>query len=100
MFAVGPAKAVAEVGKVLGQKYKLKVETLGTGTDDAKEVRILNKVVSIDNAGVHLEANPRHAERAIEEMGVSDGKVSTVPGSKEESGKQLQATVSGERTEP
>ena len=28
--AVGPAKAVADVGKVLRQKYKLKMETLGT----------------------------------------------------------------------
>ena len=63
-------------------------------------MRILNKVVSIDNAGVHLEADPRHAERVIQEMGVSDGKVSTVPGSKEESRKQLQATDSGEDPEP
>ena len=52
---------MAEVGRVLGQKYKLKMETLGDGKDDAKEVRILNKVVSIDNAGVPREADPRHA---------------------------------------
>ena len=98
--AVGPAKAVAEVGRVQGQKYKLKMETLGDGKDDLKEAHILSKFVSIDNAGVHLEADPRHAERVIKEMGVSDGKVSTVPGSKEESRKQLQATDYGEDPEP
>ena len=88
--AVGPAAATAYVSKILGNKYKLKMETLGMGSEDVREVRILNKLIRINAEGVHLEADPRHAERVIREMGVEDGKSSPVPGSKVESKKQLE----------
>ena len=48
-------------------------------------MRILNKVVRITDGGIELEADPRHAELVIKELGLEDAKPSAVPGSKVES---------------
>ena len=80
--AVGDPKYLADTEAALRKKYKLKTETQGSGFEDAKEVRILNKVVRMIEAGVELEADPRHAELIVRELGVASSKPSRVPGVK------------------
>ena len=86
--AVGPETEVKEVENALAHKYKIKVETLGLGEGDKKEIRVLNRVIRMSkNDGVSLEADPRHAERVIREMGVEEAKASPMPGTKGEAKK-------------
>ena len=86
--AVGPETEVKEVENALAHKYKIKVETLGLGEGDKKEIRVLNRVIRMSkNDGVSLEADPRHAERVIREMGVEEAKASPIPGTKGEAKK-------------
>ena len=62
--------SIEEVENALAHKYKIKVETLGLGEGDKKEIRVLNRVIRMSrNYGVSLEADPRHAERGIRKNG-------------------------------
>ena len=44
----------------------------------------MNKVVRINEQGIELEADPRHAELVVKELGLESAKASTTPGSKTE----------------
>ena len=61
-IAVGPDQHLAETRRTLEDRYKLKVQVLGREEGKDSELRILNKVVRWTNAGIELEADPRHAE--------------------------------------
>ena len=60
--------------KDLEDKYKLKVETLGRDPDDVEELRTLNKVVRLTEEGIELEADRRHTELVIRELGLEGSK--------------------------
>ena len=45
---------------------------------------MINKVVRMTNAGIELEADPRHAELVISELGLNNARLSLVPGFKTE----------------
>ena len=82
--AVGPEENLKATTKTLEDKYKLKVEVLGTKEGQSSEMRILNKVVRTTSEGIELEADPRHAELVVKDLGLESAKVSMVPGSKED----------------
>ena len=71
--AVGPRKNLGETKKALEDKYKLKTQELGSGEGQDPELRILNKIVRMTADGVELEADPRHVEMVIKELGLQDG---------------------------
>ena len=45
--AVGSEENLKDTKEALNKKYKIKVETLGSGKDDAQEIRVLNKVIRL-----------------------------------------------------
>ena len=97
--AVGPDHDLDHVRKTLETKYKIKVEAMGCGEGDKSEVRILNKVIRMTKNGIELEADPRHAELAVKELGLDGSRPSPVPGSKEVTkDKATTAIESGKKT--
>jgi hypothetical protein len=80
--AVAREEDLKDTIKFLEDKYKLKVQNLGEGKDFVDEVRILNKILRCTESGVELEADPRHAELVITELGLENAKASRVPGNK------------------
>ena len=80
--AVGDPANLASTEAALREKYKIKTETLGSAEKDVKEVRILNKIVRVTDDGVELEADPRHAELVVRELGLEGCKPSKTPGAK------------------
>ena len=62
-LAVCPYEAGLEAACVLGDKVRL-----GEGESDAKEARILNRVIRIDGQGLRFEADPRHFENLARSM--------------------------------
>ena len=80
--AVGDPKYLAETEAALSKKYKIKTEMLGADEGDLKEIKVLNKIIRLTDSGLELEADPRHAELVVRELGVENCKVSKVPGSK------------------
>ena len=70
--------------------YKLKTEIIGRGEGLSSEIRVLNKIVRMTDSGVELEADPRHAELVIKELGLEDAKAVNVPCAKEDSKAEVQ----------
>ena len=85
--AVGDPANLASTEAALREKYKIKTETLGGDANDTKEVRILNKVIRLTDAGVELEADPRHAELIVRELELENCKPSKTPGAKAAEGR-------------
>ena len=81
--AIGNEENLKETKETLNRKYKIKVETLGAGKEDAKEIRVLNKVIRLTQEGLELEADPRHAEIVIRDLGLEEAKPSPTPGVKQ-----------------
>ena len=82
--AVGNKKATGKLKQSLEEAYKVKCEVLGDGADELQEIRILNRVIRREKHGLTLEADPRHAEIVVRDLGLEGSKSSKLPGSKEE----------------
>ena len=77
----GPESHLLELKRAIGQKYKAKVRAvLGPNENDDKSVIILGRVVEWKSHGVDLEADPRHAELILKEMGMDNCMGSDVVG--------------------
>ena len=65
-------------------EYTCKVKgRLGPGRGDLKSARLLNRVISWEADGLTLEADQRHAEIIVRDLGLDKCKGSVVPGTKE-----------------
>ena len=82
--AVGDGAATTRLQKILEKAYKVKSEILGDGPGEVNEIRVLNRVVRRDQSGYTIEADPRHAELAIRDLGLEGARGSKLPGSKDE----------------
>jgi hypothetical protein len=68
----------------ISEKFEVKFRgRMGPGPEDLKNIRILNRVVSWDASGIKYEADTRHAEIIVREMGLGkDTKGVVTPGVK------------------
>ena len=74
----------------LENKYQVKTQVLGPEEGQAKEVKILNRIVSWKSTeGITYEADPRHTEIILEQLGLQDAKTVSTPGTKEEGRTQV-----------
>ena len=92
--AVGPDQPLDNIKATLSDKYKIKTEQLGHEEGKDAEIGILNKVERMTEAGIELEADPRHAELVIKELGLKSARPSLVPGSN--TGGKTSATAAGD----
>ena len=75
----------------LESRYELrKGGRIGPGKNDAKEGRVLNRVIRWTDQGLEYEADPRQAERLVEAMGLDDGCRSCVTPGLKPTAEQLQ----------
>ena len=70
---------------VLAKKYEIKSQRIGRGkAKDGKEKpaegQVLNRVVRRTDRGFGLEADLRHAELIVEQLGLQDAKIVSTPG--------------------
>ena len=70
--------------KALGKHFELKTEVLGPDSGEVREVRILNRVLRWEKEGITWEADQRHAELVVEQLGLEKSKPVSSPGSKED----------------
>ena len=89
--ALGDLDAVDNLEKLLMSRYELKrVGTLGFEKDCVQELSFLNKVVRLveDDGEVcfEVEADQRHAEIIVKEMGLESGKTADTPEVKDKDG--------------
>ena len=69
--------------KTLESKYELrKGGRIGPGHDDAKEGRVLNRIIRWTSEGIEYEADPRQVEKLIEAAGLDGANTVVTPGLK------------------
>jgi len=77
---VGPKSAPDNFVNKLKTKYELKeAARLGAGEEDSKEARVLNRIVRWTAEGLEYEADPRQAEKVIQELGLEGCKGVATP---------------------
>ena len=82
--SVGNKEDVNWLKEKLESAFEIKTDIIGYQDEELKqEGKILNRLISVDHTGWKLEANPRHAELLIEDLGVKDGKGLSTPGIEE-----------------
>ena len=80
----GCDRGLDAVEKAMVRAFECKVDgRLGGGPNDKKEVRVLNRVMTWSKQGVTWEADPRHAEALIRDMGVASENTVVTPGVKQ-----------------
>ena len=79
----------------LKRNFEIKTELLGPNKHRHQlEIRVLNRVLSWTSAGLTYEADQRHAEILINELGVRGCKSVTTPGARDDVGKASVVTIS------
>ena len=96
---VGRTAELSRIRAALEDKYKLKVEMLSGEKSDVREVKILNKIVRWTDRGIELEADPRHAEIVIRELGLEGSTPSKIPGVKAEGDSEKHLPVEEKKEE-
>ena len=83
LTATGPKDALDWYEAAISSEYEVKIHPrMGPGKDDAKEMRVLNRVITWHEAHIEYEADPRQAERLVEECGLNGSNPMGTPGSK------------------
>ena len=60
--------------------YEIQTQKLGLDEDCVSEGKVLNRIVRCSKDGWSLEADPRHAELIIEQLGVGELRSAATPG--------------------
>ena len=82
--------------KELERNFEIKTELLGPNTRrHQQEIRVLNRVLGWTANGLTFEADQRHAEILINELGVRGCKPVATPGAREDVGKASMVCVNG-----
>ena len=82
-MAVGSKSGLKWLELKMKDKFEAKVEVLGPDPDELREVRILNRIIRWETDGLCYEADQRHAELAVKELGLENCKAVTTPGCRE-----------------
>ena len=83
LTATGPKDALDWYEAAIASEYEVKIHPrIGPGRQDAKEMRVLNRVITWHESHIEYEADPRQAERLVEECGLTGSNPMGTPGSK------------------
>ena len=80
-FSSGRAADLDWLQQELEKKYELKTQRVGRGKHKLREGKVLNRVVRLTESGWEMEADPRHAELVVEQLGLENEKGLSTPGS-------------------
>ena len=75
----------------LQESFEIKIRgRLGEGCKGPQEIRILNRVVSIDESGLSYEADPRHCDLLMSSLALDEKSHAATPGVKSEDPENFQ----------
>ena len=78
--SAGSAESMAWLEAKLSEAYEIQTQKLGLGVDCQLEGKVLNRILRCNDDGWEIEADPRHAELVIEQLGLNDDKGIGTPG--------------------
>ena len=79
-FSAGPREGLNWLKKELSKASEIKSQHIGPHEDSVREGKVLNRIIRCTTKGYELEADARHAELIIEQMGEHARGTLTSPG--------------------
>ena len=76
---VANSKQLQWFGEVMKSTYDIKMSTLGPDEGQVDEVRLLNRILRWTPAGLEYEADKRHAELIVKELGLESARSVSSP---------------------
>ena len=64
----------------LKKAYEIKTQRVGIGKNLKTEGKVLNRIIRATDKGWEIEADPRHAELVVEQLGLGNEKTVATPG--------------------
>ena len=80
---VGPLTQLKWLAQMMRKKFEIKTQTLGPESECLQEIKLLNRLIRWTPHGIEYEADPRHQEIIIKELGLEGARALSTPGSKE-----------------
>eukprot|EP00973_Karenia_brevis_P036614 5046527-Karenia_brevis.AAC.1 len=74
-----PADDLEWLRRELAKEYSIKSELLGPGKHDKKQIRVLNRVIAWKPWGIEYEADQRHTDIIVKQLGLQKAKAVTSP---------------------
>ena len=81
--STGPPTSLKLLEGILNKEFKIKTNIMGPGKDDNKEIKILNRIIRYTKNGLELEADLRHSELIISQLGLAEAKELSCPSAEE-----------------
>ena len=66
------------------KRFEVKVQILGPGPKQEREVRVLNRVIRWTDCGLEFEPDQRHAEMVVRDLGLENANAVATPGTRED----------------
>ena len=79
-FPSGAGKDLDWLESELGKAYEIQTQRLGIGPGRETEVKILNRIVRWTASGLEMEADPRHSELVVKQLGLEGCRPLSSPG--------------------
>lgn len=76
----GPVVELKLLKDQLAKHFEIKHEIVGYGPGEVRQLRILNRVVTLEATGITWEADPRHLEVLVETLKLDKAKGLKIPG--------------------
>ena len=81
--STGSDSSLKWLESILTKEFKIKTSKIGPDKSDEKELKILNRIIRYTNNGIELEADLRHAELIVSQLGLTESKELTCPATDE-----------------
>ena len=78
--SAGSPEAMAWLEKKLEEAYEIKTQKISEAKGANREGKVLNRILRCDEEGWQIEADPRHAELIVEQLGLQNDKGIGTPG--------------------
>ena len=67
----GQLKELLTLREQLAKEFEIKWEILGSGEGQVRQLRLLNRVLTLEDGCITWEADPRHLEVLVESLGLT-----------------------------
>ena len=81
--STGPDESLKWMEQMLSKDFKIKTSKIGPDKNDEKELKILNRILKYTESGIEMEADLRHAEIIIQQLGLDNAKPLSIPSADE-----------------
>ena len=71
-ISAGDEASMKWMEQELATAYEIQTQKLGMGKDCQQEGKVLNRIIRCADVGWEIEADPRHAELLVEQLGIVD----------------------------